>query len=184
MKKIFLLLGMSGSGKTTISKALILRNSNMEHYSIGNKFREIATEDKALAKYVFNGKRVPLEMSKRVIKSIVENFKKDIILIDGYPRDKEQMEFFSELIAKNNLLLQNVFEVKIDNEIAKKRVLDRSRGKDDNVKVFESRLKDYTSQMKDIRLYFKDIVIEIEGNNETLEIVQLIENVIFREEVL
>jgi len=179
MKKIFLLLGMSGSGKTTISKELVLRNSNIEHYSMGDKFREIANQDKELAEYVFNGKRVPLEMSKKVIKSVVENFEKDIILIDGYPRDLEQMEFFSRLIIENNLLLKNVFEIKIDDKMAKQRVLDRHRGKDDNLEVFESRLKDYNYQMKDIRLYFKDILIEIEGNNETLKIVQTLDNLMF-----
>jgi adenylate kinase family enzyme len=101
MKKIFLLLGMSGSGKTTISKELVLRNTNIEHYSIGNKFREIAKNDNELAKYVFSGKRVPSKISKKVITSIVENFEKDIILIDGYPRDTEQMKFFTKLIECN-----------------------------------------------------------------------------------
>ena len=179
MKKIFLLLGMSGSGKTTISKELKLKNNNIEHYSIGNKFREIAKNDKELAKYVFNGKRVPFEMSKKVIENIVKNFEKDIILIDGYPRDTEQMKFFTELLIKNNFLLQNVFEIKIDEEVSKKRVLNRNRGKDDNVKVFEDRLQDYNYQMKDIRLYYTDIFIEIEGNLETHDIVENLENKYF-----
>jgi len=176
MKKIFLLLGMSGSGKTTISKELVLRNTNIEHYSIGNEFRKIAENDKQLAKYVFNGKRVPFEMSKKVIENIVKNFEKDIILIDGYPRDTEQMKFFSELLIKYNFLLQNVFEIKIDFNISKQRVIQRNRGIDDNTTVFENRLKDYNHQMKEIRLYYKDVFVEIEGDLKTKCIVQNLEN--------
>jgi adenylate kinase family enzyme len=84
-----------------------------------------------------------------------------------------------KLIIKNNFLLQNVFEIKIDSAISKKRVIQRSRGSEDNTKVFEDRLEDYNYQMKDIRLYYKDIFIEIEGNLKTSIIVDNLERKYF-----
>ncbi len=166
MKKIFLILGMSGSGKTTVSKIIEQSNEKIEHYSMGDKFREVAQQDINLAKYVFSGKRVPLEMAKKVITNVLNNIQKDIVIIDGYPRDIEQMIFFDSLIEKDkNLSLVNVFELEIDENISRNRVLTRFRGADDNEEVFNNRLKDYKYHMIKIRENYQHLLITINGND-------------------
>ena len=180
MKQLFLILGKSGSGKTTIAENIIQQNKNIEHYSMGNEFRKIAEKDSKIGKYVFSGKRVPDNIAEVVLSKVIDKFTKDIIILDGFPRDHKQTTLLNLLLKKNNINLNKVFEIDLDDSIAKERVLKRFRGKDDNTEVFGSRLVDYIYQMKYIREYYKNILIKIEGDNTTnniaTNILDLIQN--------
>ena len=72
-----------------------------------------------------------------------------MIIIDGYPRSLEQMsELDKYLVDENEVKLVNVIEVEVSEEVARDRVLGRSRGSDDNVEVFNNRMKVYTQPLK------------------------------------
>lgn len=166
MKKLFLILGKSGSGKTTIADFIIKKNKNIEHYSMGNEFRKIAKQNSKIGKYVFSGKRVPDNIASEVLLKVIHNFTKEIIILDGFPRDYKQTNLLNLLLKNNNIHLEKVFEISLDDDIAKSRVLNRKRGTDDNVKVFNSRLEDYNIQMKQIRMNYSKILINIDGDDK------------------
>jgi len=137
----------------------------MEHYSMGNEFRKIANENPEIGKYVFSGKRVPESIAQEVLSQVINKFSKNIIIIDGFPRDHKQTELLDLLLKNKNITIENVFEINLDDDIAKERVLSRARGSDDNTKVFNDRLIDYKNQMKYIREYYKDVLLNIKGND-------------------
>jgi len=166
VKQLFLILGKSGSGKTTISEDIIQRDDSIEHYSMGNEFRKIAEKDSEIGKYVFSGKRVPDKIAKDVLTQVINKFSKDIIIVDGFPRDHKQTALLDLLLKKNNVNLNKVFEIILDDNITQNRVLNRGRGSDDNIKVFNNRLNDYNMQMEHIRKYYSDILISINGNDK------------------
>jgi adenylate kinase family enzyme len=69
-------------------------------------------------------------------------------------------------LQNKNIEIKNVFEITLDDNIASERVLNRARGTDDNIKVFNDRLEDYKLQIKHIREYYQNILINVNGNDK------------------
>lgn len=183
MKKLFLILGKSGSGKTTIAKYITQQNKEIEYYSMGDEFRKIANKNHEIGKYVFSGKRVPEKVAEDVLSKVIDKFSKDIIIIDGFPRDHKQTKLLKLLLKNKNIEVKNVIEIILNENTASERVLNRLRGNDDNIKVFNDRLKDYTMQMKHIREYYKNILINIDGNDKVENISrQILDLMLFTDE--
>jgi adenylate kinase len=179
MKKLFLIIGAPGSGKTTDAELIAEQNESITHYSTGDMFRaEIATNSelgKTINSYVSNGNLVPIEIVINTISKAIEQSPTDIVIIDGYPRSTEQMTELDGYLAKNsNISLVYTIEVKVSVEVAKQRVLGRARGDDDNENVFNNRMKVYTDPLKDIQDFYNDknILKVINGERTIEEVVE------------
>jgi len=178
LKKLFLIIGAPGSGKTTDAELIAKADENITHYSTGDMFRaEVASgseRGKLIDSYVSKGNLVPINI---VIETIVNAIKKaptSIVLIDGYPRSAEQMlELDKFLQNEDSVKLVNVIKVDVSEEVAKDRVLGRARGDDDNVEVFNNRMKVYTEPLEDIQNFYtdKNILKDINGERTIEEIV-------------
>jgi adenylate kinase len=183
MKKLFLIIGAPGSGKTTDAQLIAQRNGEVTHYSTGDMFRaEIGSgseRGKIIDNYVSKGNLVPIDI---VIETIVEAIKKaptDIIVIDGYPRSTEQMiELDKYLENEQAVKLVSVIEVRVSEEVAKGRILGRAADSevmrdDDNEEVFYNRMKVYTEPLAQIQDFYikKDCFKVINGERTIEEIV-------------
>lgn len=179
MKKLFFIIGAPGSGKTTDAELIAERNEEtVVHYSTGDLLRaEVASGSELGQKvntFVSKGNLVPLDIVIDTIMTAIKNAPKDIILIDGFPRSVEQMNAFHDILDKESAVtLVNVIEVVVSEEVARDRVLGRARGDDDNVEVFNNRMKVYTSPLADIQAYYeeKDLLAKINGERTIEEIV-------------
>jgi adenylate kinase len=183
MKKLFLIIGAPGSGKTTDAEMIAARNSDkIVHYSTGDLLRaEVASgseRGQLINSFISKGLIVPIEIAIETIVTAIKNAPSDLVLFDGYPRSLEQMnELDTFLSHENSVELISVIEVEVAEEVARDRVLGRSRGADDNTEVFNNRMKVYTEPLADIQNFYetKHLLKKINGERSIDEIVDEME---------
>lgn len=183
MKKLFLIIGAPGSGKTTDAQKIAANNKeSIVHYSTGDLLREEVAKETALGKtidtYTSKGNLVPLNIVVDTILTALKNAPKDVILIDGYPRSVEQMETLDSMLKQQSeVKLVSVIEVVVSESVACDRVIGRARGSDDNSQVFKNRMKVYLEPLETIQKFYQNlgILTKINGERSVEEIVHEME---------
>ena len=192
MKKLFLIIGAPGSGKTTDASIIAKKNENIVHYSTGDMLREEVASGSELGQtiesYISKGALVPLNIIIDTIISAIKNAPVDNILIDGYPRSVEQMTALDELLEKeNDIELVSTIEVRVSEDVAKERILGRAaeakpgeERSDDSIEVFFDRMKIYTDPLAEIQTFYteKNLLTVINGERALEPIVEDMENFI------
>jgi adenylate kinase len=185
MKKLFLIIGAPGSGKTTDAELIAKKHENITHYSTGDMFRaEVASESergKLIKSFIDNGDLVPIDIVIETIVGAIKASPTDVVVIDGYPRSTEQMSELDKYLEKEREVeLVSVIEVVVSEETARDRVLGRGRGADDNNEVFDNRMKVYTDPLSDIQKFYEDknLLHKEDGEGTIEEIVASMDNFI------
>ena len=178
MKKLFLIIGAPGSGKTTDAELIAKENDEITHYSTGDMLRaEVASGSdigKEIDSFISKGAIVPIEIAIKTIVNAIKSAPTNTVILDGYPRSLEQMNALEEFLKdESDLELTNVIEVHVSEDTARDRVLGRARGADDNTEVFDNRMKVYTEPLADIQAFYssKNILKVISGEGTIEEIV-------------
>lgn len=185
MKKLFLIIGAPGSGKTTDAQRIASNSNYISHYSTGDLLRDEVARGSNLGKvidqYISKGNLVPLNIVVDTILFALKNCPKDIVLIDGYPRSVEQMMALDDVLNKQDeVRLVCVVEVVVSRSVAQDRVLGRARGSDDNYEVFNNRMDVYLKPLDDIRKFYSNLNIleKVDGERSIEDIVSDIESII------
>jgi len=192
MKKLFLIIGAPGSGKTTDASIIAEKNENIVHYSTGDMLREEVASGSELGQtiesFISKGALVPLNIIIDTIISAIKNAPVDNILIDGYPRSVEQMTALDELLEKeDDIELVSTIEVRVSEDVAKERILGRAADakpgeerSDDSIEVFFDRMKIYTDPLAEIQEFYtqKNLLKVIDGERALEPIVEEMENFI------
>jgi len=184
-KKLFLIIGAPGSGKTTDAELIAKNNDNITHYSTGDMLRaEVASGSeigKEIDSYISKGLIVPIEIAIKTIVNAIKSAPTNVVILDGYPRSIEQMDALENFLkTEDKLELVSVIEVEVSEDTARDRVLGRNRGADDNTEVFNNRMKVYTEPLAEIQEFYKakNILKIISGEGSIEEIVSEMESFI------
>ncbi|GIU69278.1 MAG: adenylate kinase [Candidatus Woesearchaeota archaeon] len=116
--------GPQGSGKSTQS-FLLAKRTGMLSFSMGDALRREVKENTEIGQVIKEilkrGELVPSEITNEIIlKAINSPEAEKGIIIDGYPRNKEQLDFYSK-----NFHTDYAFEFFISDEVAIKRLSNR-----------------------------------------------------------
>jgi adenylate kinase len=119
---VLLLFGPQGSGKGTQAK-MISEKNNFLHFSIGDALRAETKKGTLLGKkiksIIDSGTLVPAELTNDIVKNIDLKGYNGIIL-DGYPRSKDQLNFFLK-----NYHIDAALELKLTQSESIKRIASR-----------------------------------------------------------
>lgn len=177
-KKLILVIGAPGSGKTTDCEVIASHNAQITHYSAGDMFRaEVATgseRGKLIASIIDRGEIVPIDIAIETIVGAIKNAPTQMVIIDGYPRSQEQMIALDAFLKdESDVVPAGVIEVVVGEAVARERVLGRARGADDDEAVFNRRMAVYLEPLQDIREFYaaKGLLTKIDGERELAAVV-------------
>lgn len=185
---IWLIFGAPGSGKGTQS-LMLSKKYDFKHLSTGDMFRHNLKNQTDLGlkakSYIDKGDLVPDEVVTLMVESALSETSKSVIL-DGYPRTKEQAQSLEEICSKlkkdiKGVMYLNVPDDNITQRLSGRRVCEScgavyhvdskpesktgvcdkcdgrvSQRKDDAPEVIENRLEVYKKTTEPVMSFFKD----------------------------
>ena len=165
MKIIF--FGPPGSGKGTQAK-LLANELNILHLSTGDILREKLSDGDSLSiklkEVMSSGNLVSDEILNQIIanKLMSEECGNGFIL-DGYPRTISQSDFLVSFFKSNSLILDVIFNFKIDFKLVEERIMLRSKQEqrsDDNINVIKTRLDKFIEETYPVSQFFSENYIQ------------------------
>lgn len=180
-KKLILLIGAPGSGKTTDGKDIAKNHSDITHYSTGDLLKEEAAKETKLGKinnaFISKGELVPTDIVIDTIVDVVKKAPTDIVLLDGFPRKEKQMKLFADCLNNiNGIELSSVIEIRVSENVAKERVL----GHDGADNIFNTEMKIYKNTIAEIEEFYNhdNLLKVIDGEREADVVVNEIDDFI------
>jgi len=174
LKKLILLIGVPGSGKTTDAKLIAQKHAeDITSYSTGDLIKEEIKNETAVGNiaksFVEKGDLIPTGVVVELIVDAINNSPTNIVLLDGFPGKEKQMKYFCDYIFSNDKIeVVSVLEIKVNDTLATKRWLASGRSEE----VFDHELASYKESLREIEAHYieHDILKVIDGERD-LEVV-------------
>jgi len=174
-----LIFGPPGIGKGTQAKLLAENNKKYFHFSTGEMFRALKENPemseskigKKVAELIEDGNFVPDDPTIELFFKTLEEYIKEkkfnsdgqILLLDGIPRNSNQVELIKEKINITKLIYFYCSDDNILVERLKKRAIHEGR-KDDREEVIRKRLDIYKKDTENVlKKYDRSLVLRING---------------------
>ncbi len=179
-KKLILLIGAPGSGKTTNAKLIAEKHSeSISSYSTGELIKKEITNGTAIGNiandFVKKGDLVPTAIVIDIIVDAINNAPTDIVLLDGFPGKEKELQYFCDFIFNNDKIkLISVVEVKVSEALAKERSLAAGLSEE----IFEHKMRSYTAALHEIEKHYEDkhILKVIDGEKDLNTVVANIDS--------
>ena len=169
-KQVIFIIGGPGVGKGTICSYLV-NDFNFATFSTGELLRNVVKEKKAdgwekLEADMKEGKLISSERVLFYLKDAIIKSDKEIIFIDGYPRNKENIDIWDKLMP-DIVDIKAVLFFDCSHEMMKKRIYGRKDGRsDDKEEIIVKRINVFEKETKPLISIFdkKGILIRIDCN--------------------
>ena len=173
--RIVFVIGGPGCGKGTQCKRIV-QNLKYVSFSTGDLLRQYVKDKKDGYEDIDNqmkeGKLISSATLMKVLKEYVMSSTNKKILVDGYPRNQENIDEWEKQM-KDLVEVKGALYIEVSNEEMTKRLLGRNEGRaDDNEETIKKRLTTFEQQTKPIVSYFekKGNLIKIDGMKTVDEI--------------
>ena len=173
--RIVFVIGGPGCGKGTQCKRIV-QNFKYQSFSTGDLLRQYVKDKKDGYEEIDNqmkeGKLISSSTLMKVLKEYILNSRNKKILVDGYPRNQENVDVW-EKEMKDLVEVKGALYIEVSNEEMKKRLLGRNEGRaDDNEETIAKRLTTFEQETKPIVNYFEKQgnLIKIDGMKTVDEI--------------
>ena len=144
--RIVFVIGGPGCGKGTQCKRIV-QNFKYVSFSTGDLLRQYVKDKKDGYEDIDNqmkeGKLISSATLMKVLKEYVMSSTNKKILVDGYPRNQENIDEWEKQM-KDLVEVKGALYIEVSNEEMTKRLLGRNEGRaDDNEESLRTRLKEY-----------------------------------------
>lgn len=175
IQRIIVVLGPPGSGKGTQGKMLAFK-LNCAYLSMGQHLREFSVKGTELAKKVKetidSGTIIPDDWMKIIFREkILELMDQETIILDGFPRDINQVPILDDFIKEVNIWEFEVVFLNVPEEILIARIKERKNKEtraDDNPEIIHTRFKEYEKKTLPVIETYRQRgnLIEIDGHRD------------------
>jgi adenylate kinase len=181
-KKLILLIGAPGSGKTTDALAITKKHIEVTAYSTGELLEAEKESQSALGKiigqYKDKGELVPTSITLDTIFEAIQKSPTEVVLLDGFPREKESINSFCDIIYNShNIELDAVIEIRVSDMVAKERYLS---GHEVTEEVFQRSLGVYKETIEYIEAFYKNknLLQVVNGEQELFRVIEDIDKIL------
>lgn len=177
MKKLYILIGKTGSGKDTQIKLLAKKHA-VVLIRIGDDVRELAKTNTLIAQQLQNGEMVDDNLVNQIFADKFTTESENTVYIsDGFPRVLEQAIWLNNFLEKHNGQIAKVFLLIVSDQTVHQRLALRGRS-DDKTNIINKRIKLFNQVTSKVIEFYrqKRLLVEIDGSGTVEEINQLLEN--------
>ncbi|XP_069693051.1 UMP-CMP kinase-like [Periplaneta americana] len=183
---VVFVLGAPGAGKGTQCENIV-KEFGFIHLSAGDLLREERNKEgskygELIEENIRNGRIVPVEITCSLIEMAMEKSASNKFLIDGFPRNQDNLEGWDRMMSsKVNLLFILFFEC--PQEVCVNRCLQRgaagSGRSDDNIDSLKKRFHTYMNDTMPIIKYYeeKDLVKQVDATGTPEQIFEEVKTI-------
>ena len=146
---IYLVMGQIGAGKSVMSKKLC-EHLKAKHLALGQLLRDTYPGHPKLK----HGELMPDELVYKAIRDFIDASGSETIVVDGFPRNKQQQEWLHEYLLENpEQYLKAVFILNVSEGEVKRRLKQRGR-EDDTDDAIKQRKQIFAQHVQPLIDYY------------------------------
>lgn len=159
---MIIFFGPPGSGKSVQGELLVKRN-NWHWLSTGQLFRD-SNNPEVLARLAA-GELIDDSLTNQVVKEALEEAESDKrVVLDGYPRNRDQAKWLDEHLPEHGREIQAIIEFQVSKDELIRRLSGRGRD-EDKLEVIEKRLKIYHKNTQPVLDFYREQGIPLKAVN-------------------